>query len=93
MDALAHERYWYNPLCPGFPIDNDSWDVQDCFQKTVLAAVPPAVFALVGGFEFPGLWRRYRDGERQRVPAQGEAAHRVKSVRSPFPSSSSSSQR
>ncbi|GAA5854514.1 hypothetical protein JCM9279_000825 [Rhodotorula babjevae] len=79
MDAMAHERYWYNPLCPGFPIDRDSWDVQDCFQKTVLAAVPPAVFALVGGFEFPGLWRRYRDGERQRVPAQGEAAHRVKS--------------
>lgn len=89
MDALSHgQQYWFNPLCPGFPVDQESWDVQGCFQSTVLTALPAAVLFLVGGFDFPALRRRYKAGERERLPAEGKAAYGLKLVRRP-PSSPS----
>ncbi|TNY24017.1 hypothetical protein DMC30DRAFT_371993 [Rhodotorula diobovata] len=79
MDALSHgQQYWFNPLCPGFPVDQESWDVQGCFQSTVLTALPAAVLFLVGGFDFPALRRRYKAGERERLPAEGKAAYGLK---------------
>ncbi|GAA5821197.1 hypothetical protein JCM3770_005247 [Rhodotorula araucariae] len=80
MDALLQVpvRYWYNPVCPGAPYDAATWDLAGCFQSTVLAAIPPAVLAVVGGVEFPALWRRFKAGERERLPAEGRAAYGLK---------------
>ena len=84
MGALlqAPQRYWYNPVCPGAPYDAATWDLDGCFQATVLAALAPAVLALVGGVEFPALWRRFKAGERERLPKEGKAAYGLKLVSS-----------
>ncbi|GJN87677.1 hypothetical protein Rhopal_000632-T1 [Rhodotorula paludigena] len=71
-------REWYNPVCPGQAYNPANWDLDPCFQATALSLVPTAALALVGGHDFARLWKRYRTGERERLPDQGKAAYGLK---------------
>lgn len=72
---------WLNPVCHRPVYDAATWDLDRCFQETALTLVPNVVLAVIGGTEFPALWRRYRRGERERLPKEGKAAYAVKLVR------------
>ncbi|GAA5830633.1 hypothetical protein JCM11251_002541 [Rhodosporidiobolus azoricus] len=76
MDALG-DKVWWNPVCKGAPYDPDTWALSPCFLAT-LSIVPTFVLFANGGYSFPGLWRRYKSGERERLPAAGKAAYGLK---------------
>ncbi|GAA6005323.1 hypothetical protein JCM10207_002938 [Rhodosporidiobolus poonsookiae] len=64
-----------NPFCPHQPIyDPNNWALADCFASTSLTLIPVLTLAVVGGLAFPGLWKRYKAGERERLPKEGKAA-------------------
>ncbi|BGP00216.1 hypothetical protein NBRC10513v2_004440 [Rhodotorula toruloides] len=69
---------WINPFCPGLPYNPETWDVDACFLATTASLVPSIVLAVGGGYDFRGLWRRYKTGERARLPKQGKAAYGLK---------------
>jgi hypothetical protein len=73
---------WLNPVCHRPVYNEATWDLDRCFQETALTLLPNVVLAVIGGTEFPALWRRYRRGERERLPKEGKAAYAVKLVRS-----------
>ena len=72
---------WLNPVCHRPVYNEATWDLDRCFQETALTLLPNVVLAVIGGTEFPALWRRYRRGERERLPKEGKAAYAVKLVR------------
>ncbi|GAA6044266.1 hypothetical protein JCM8097_004322 [Rhodosporidiobolus ruineniae] len=78
MEAIeALPRYWWNPVCADPPYNPDTWSLSPCFAAS-LQVVPVAVLALNGGFTFPALWRRYKNGQAERLPRQGVAALALK---------------
>lgn len=91
--TLCAAMDWLNPVCHRGIYNPATWDLDLCFQATTLTLLPIAVLAVVGGVEFPALWRRYVHGERERLSRQGKAAYALKLVRvsvllravSPFP--------
>ncbi|BGP13132.1 hypothetical protein JCM10213v2_001051 [Rhodosporidiobolus nylandii] len=69
---------WYNPFCPSRAYDPDTWDLAPCFQATSVAALPVVLLAVAGGAQFPGLWTRYKAGQRERLSKEGKAVYGLK---------------
>ncbi|GAA5903406.1 hypothetical protein JCM6882_006539 [Rhodosporidiobolus microsporus] len=77
MEAFkGHQPLFWTP-CPGPPYNPDTWALSPCFLAA-LSVVPSFVLFANGGWSFPGLWRRYKSGERERLPAAGKAAYGLK---------------
>lgn len=72
---------WLNPVCHRPIYDEANWDLDRCFQATTLTLLPTVVLAVTGAFSFPALWRRYKHGERERLPKEGKSSYAVKLVR------------
>ncbi|GAA5856368.1 hypothetical protein JCM8547_008708 [Rhodosporidiobolus lusitaniae] len=72
--ALPH--YWWNPACSfQQPYNPTTWGLTPCFESS-LSVLPPLLLVLAGGYDLPGLWRRYMD--RRSGPIPGKAAYGLK---------------
>ncbi|POY70789.1 hypothetical protein BMF94_6201 [Rhodotorula taiwanensis] len=69
---------WLNPVCHRPIYDEANWDLDRCFQATTLTLLPTVVLAVTGAFTFPALWRRYKHGERERLPKEGKSSYAAK---------------
>ncbi|GAA5860287.1 hypothetical protein JCM3774_000370 [Rhodotorula dairenensis] len=70
---------WLNPICDGQVYNEASWDLDACFQATVVTLAPNLVLAAVGASDLAALWPRYRrGGDRDRLSKEGRQAYVTK---------------
>jgi hypothetical protein len=70
---------WYAPQCERV-VDPVNWDFDSCFEQTTLDALPHLILFLAGGYAFPRLWRKYKNGRHETLSRQGKAAYGIKMV-------------
>ncbi|GAA5978963.1 hypothetical protein JCM5350_004190 [Sporobolomyces pararoseus] len=68
---------WYAPQCSQV-VDPVNWDLTPCVEQTSLDALPHLVLFLAGGYAFPRLWRKYKNGRHETLSRPGKAAYGIK---------------